>query len=128
MGLEVGKKLDFEMGLNEHGVPSRPVGEGLFPTGSRWHLLAKNLGVAGLTQYCLRETFQKKNIDSVSMLIPRGGGPQASAHTSLGVFFACFKPTCLALGSPKTNFVFTPSSKIHIFSDLFDHQNKPSQL
>ena len=29
----------------------------------------------------------KKNIESVSMLLPRGGGPRrASAHTSLGFF------------------------------------------
>ena len=61
----------------------------------------------------------------MGMLIPRGGGGLwASAHTCLG-FFLCSKPTCLALGSPKANFVFTPNSKFHIFSDLFDHQNQP---
>ena len=34
----------------------------------------------------------------------------------------------MALGSPKTNFRFTPNSKFHIFSDLFDHENKQSPL
>ena len=37
----------------------------------------------------------------------RGGGPQASAHT-----------TCLVLGSPKTSFLFTSNSIFHIFFDL----------
>ena len=36
--------------------------------------------------------------------------------------------TWLALGSPKTNLVFTPKSILHLFSDLFVHQNQPSQL
>ena len=57
-----------------------------------------------------------KNIESVSMLIPRGGRPQASTHTSLG-FFACSKHTWLALGSPKPNFLFTSKSILHLFSD-----------
>ena len=38
------------------------------------------------------------------------------------------KPDCLALESPKSNFVFTPYSKFHIFSYLFDHKSQPSQL
>ena len=76
----------------------------------------------------VREAFQKKTIESVSMLIPRmGGDPWANNHTSLR-FFACSKPACLALGSPKTHFVFTPNSKFYIFSNLLDHQPNPSQL
>ena len=75
--------------------------------------------------YFVREAFKQKTVESV--LIPRGVGPQASAHTSLG-FFACSKPTCLVLGSPKTNFVFTPNSIFHVFSDLFDHLNPASHL
>ena len=50
---------------------------------------------------CLEKALKNKPIESVSMLIPRGGGPQASAHTSLGFPPACFKLTWLALGSPK---------------------------
>ena len=52
-----------------------------------------------------------------------GGVLQTGAHNSLGFFFACSQPTCLVLGRPKTNFVFTPNSIFHIFSDLFDHLN-----
>ena len=48
------------------------------------------------------------------------GGGEAGTHTSL-CFFACSKPTWLAVGSPKTNFVFTPYSIFHKFSDLFDY-------
>ena len=45
------------------------------------------------------------------MLIPRGEGVQRiSAHTFIGNVFQCSKPICLAIGSHKTNFVFTPDS------------------
>ena len=53
--------------------------------------------------------------------------PSQLSHL-LRFFFACFKPTWLALGSPKTNFVFTPKSIFHIFSDLIDRQNRLSHL
>ena len=45
----------------------------------------------------LREAL-KKTVESVSMLIPRGGGPRASTHTSLGFF--CMLQTYL-VGSRK---------------------------
>ena len=70
----------------------------------------------------------KKTFESVSMLIPRGrggGGCYRQRSHLLRFFFAWSKPTCLALGSLKTNFVLTPNSMFHIFSDLFDHQNQP---
>ena len=35
-----------------------------------------------------------------------GGGSASQRSHLLKFFFACSKPTCLALGSPKTNFVF----------------------
>ena len=38
------------------------------------------------------------------------------------------KPTCLALGSPKINFLFTPNLVFHIFSDFFDHPHQPSHV
>ena len=68
----------------------------------------------------LREAFRrKKTIESVSMLIPRGEGGSASQCSHLLRFFSpCSKPTCLALGSHKTNFVLTPNSIFHMFSDL----------
>ena len=52
----------------------------------------------------------KKNLESVSALIPRVGGHWVSAHTSVVFFSQCFEPISLALESPKTNFVFTPNS------------------
>ena len=66
---------------------------------------------------------------SLSLPIVGGGFcDRASAHTSLGFFLACSKPTYLALISQKTYFVFTPNSIFHKFSDLIDHQNQPSPL
>ena len=56
-----------------------------------------------------------------------GGAPQASAHSSLG-FFCMLQTTCLVLGSIKINFMFTPKSIFHIFSDLFDHLNRASHF
>ena len=57
------------------------------------------------------------------------GAAQASDWTytcPLKVGHTCSQTTCLALGSPKTNLVFTPNSIFHILSDLFDHHNQPS--
>ena len=72
---------------------------------------------------------EREKICNRAFLFQFWGGPQASAHTSLGFFFfACSKPICLALGSHKTNLVFTPNSIYHIFSDLLDHQHQPSHL
>ena len=52
----------------------------------------------------------------MSTLLPGGGGGprRASAHTSVGFFSSCSKPSCLAQGSPKTDFVFTPITIFHI--------------
>ena len=50
------------------------------------------------------EAFGKKPIESVSMLIPRGGGEGGGVHKpalTQPYVFACSKPTCLALGGPK---------------------------
>ena len=44
----------------------------------------------------------KKNFESVSALIPSGGGQRVSAHTYLGFFSQCFKPISLALESRHT--------------------------
>ena len=74
---------------------------------------------------------KKITVESVSMLIPRwgwGGGSSSQRSQLLRVFSVCSKPTWSALGSPKTNFVFTHKSILHIFCDLFDHQNQPSHL
>ena len=74
----------------------------------------------------------KQNMESMSMLIPKGGGggPRwASAHTSLGFFSSsCSKPICLAQGSPKTDFVFTPNTIFHLVSHLCDHLDQASHL
>ena len=54
----------------------------------------------------LREGVKKNTIESVIMIIPnRGGGSAGGDHTLLRFFFQCSKPSCLALLSPKTNFV-----------------------
>ena len=72
--------------------------------------------------YDLRKGPKKNHLICEHAHTKGGGGFGANTHTSLG-FFACSKPTCLAPGSPKTNFVFTPSSTFYIFSELFDHLN-----
>ena len=54
-------------------------------------------------------------------------GRQASTHTSLG-FFACSKQTFLVLGSPRTNFVFTPNATCRIFLIYFTIYIKPLNL
>ena len=41
-------------------------------------------------------------------------------HTTLDFFVQCAKPICLAIGSPKTSFVFTPNSIYNIYSSLVD--------
>ena len=56
------------------------------------------------------------------------GPRRASAHTSLGFFSSCSKPICLAQGSPKTDFVFTPNTIFHIVSHLSDHLDQASHL
>ena len=79
----------------------------------------------GINLLQVREAF-KKNIESLSIFIPRGGGEGGVCEPALTpplVFFACFKPTCLVFGSPITNVVFTCNLIFHIFSDLFDHLN-----
>ena len=40
----------------------------------------------------------------------------------------CSIPICLAQGSPKTDFVFTPNTQFHIVSHLSDHLDQASHL
>ena len=79
--------------------------------------------------FCIREAFQKKplNLWACSYL---GGGVGSVSQRShlLRIFCACSKPTCWVLWSPKTNFVFTPNSIFHIFSDLCDQWPSTSTL
>ena len=49
-------------------------------------------------------------------------------HSHLKFFSSCSKPNCVAQGSPKTYFVFTPSSIYHIFSKLLDPVDLTSHL
>ena len=79
--------------------------------------------VKGKNDFLLFQTKGRvqKTIESMIMLIPRGGLRQVSAHTSLGFFSSsCSKPICLAQGSPKTDFVLTPNTIFHIVSHLCD--------
>ena len=69
----------------------------------------------------VRKAF-KKPLNPSACSYP-GGGVREPALTPPYIFFSCFKPTCLVLGSPKTNFVFTPNSISHLFFDFIDHQN-----
>ena len=48
----------------------------------------------------LFETVNKKNIESVIMLIPKGGGGNDYDHTFLDNCFQYMKPICMALESP----------------------------
>ena len=71
----------------------------------------------------------KKHVESVSMLIPRGGGGVSgtSAHTSLG-FFCMLQTYFVGSRMPKTNFLVIPNSIFHIFSNLFDEKHQFSHL
>ena len=51
---------------------------------------------------CLVLPSKKKNVESVSMLI-LGGGPRASAHTSLGFFFM-LQTYLVGSSKPQNNF------------------------
>ena len=57
-----------------------------------------------------------------------GGMVRGPVLTPPYVFCAHSKPTCLALGSTKTNFVFSSNYFFDIFCDIFDHKNCPSHL
>ena len=48
------------------------------------------------------------------------GGSRSVFTTPQGFFLPCFKPICLALVSPKTNFVFTLNFRFHIYFNLFE--------
>ena len=72
-----------------------------------------------------------KTIESVSMLIPSFLG-HISKYQCVSVARTHRGSPCVihlnVCGFPKTNFVFTPKSILHIFSYLFDRQNQPSHL
>ena len=75
----------------------------------------------------LREGW-KKTIESMSMLIPRGGGSVSQRSHLLWFFSPCSKPICLGQRSSKTDFLFTPNSIFHIVSHLSDHLDQASHL
>ena len=59
-----------------------------------------------------------------------GGGRSAAGQYShlRGFFSSCSKPICLAQGSPKTDFMFTPNTIFHIVSHLCDHLDQAFHL
>ena len=63
----------------------------------------------------------KKTIESVIMSIAgRGKGLQV-VITPLRFFLQCSKPSCLALLSPKTNFVLIQKFQFHTIFNISDH-------
>ena len=56
------------------------------------------------------------------------GGEGFSDHTSLGFSPQCFKPICLALGHPKTNFVLALNFIFQVYSNIIDHLDLNSHL
>ena len=68
----------------------------------------------------VKKKFKKNTIGSVSLLILEG------CVIVFSILHA--KPICLALGSPKSNFVFTPYSIFYIYSNWFDPLDLSSSL
>ena len=67
----------------------------------------------------------KKPIESVIMIIAGEGGSTGGDHTPLG-FFWCSKPSCLAILSPKTNFVLIKKFQFQTIFNISDHIDLPS--